>query len=140
MARSITKFPIWLEGFNRLKTVIAEISILYNKMDGDSGSRYQRTKDSIMDRFYEKTGVCGQYVGKNCRVGEKSGSGGSTRERMDWSQHLGSIWKRPSINRDQDRWVRNELPWDFFDSSSEGLGMKEGQFCVSWHQYPAVEW
>jgi hypothetical protein len=92
IARSITEFPFWLERFNRLKRVIAEIPILYNTMDGDSRPRYHRIKDSIMDRVYEKTGVRGQYFGKKCRVEEKTKVWiwkAQPRQRMDWLQHLG---------------------------------------------------
>ncbi|KAE9367365.1 hypothetical protein N431DRAFT_470800 [Stipitochalara longipes BDJ] len=95
---SFPKFPFWLEGFKQLKVVIADITILYNTVDGDSGLRYQRINDSIMDRVCKKTGVQGQYVDNEWRVRAEVGVyiwEAQPRQSMDWSQRLGSIWKRP---------------------------------------------
>jgi hypothetical protein len=131
IAHFIPEFPFWLQGFKLLSEVSVQIPVLHRRIDG---SRHQRIVNAIMGRILRKVGVQGQHlatkyhgVGTSVEIWVWKACPGKT---MDWSQNLGTIWKRPPEYYNQD-WWKDETPWDLLNLNWHfQLRMEEGQFVM----------
>jgi hypothetical protein len=131
IAHFIPEFPFWLQGFKLLSEVTVQIPVLHRRIDG---SRHQRIVNAAMDRILRKVGVQGQRLAT-----KYSGLGTSVEiwvwkacpgQTMNWSQNLGTIWKRPPEYYNQD-WWKDETPWDLLNLRSHfQLRMEGGQFVI----------
>lgn len=134
MAHFIAEFPFWLGGFSRLGEVLVKIPILHQWIEG---SRHRRIVNAILAQILRQIGVQGQLIAKSQPIFGKSSEfwvwKASPGRTMDWSQFQGSIWKRPIFAQSPFPLppLCEELSWNLFDSSGEGLVMEEGQFYVS---------
>ena len=143
MARFITEFPFWLEGFTHLSTVTVEVPILPTSTI--SGPRHRRVMDAICAQIFAKVGVQGQYV-ETVKPPHshkwsvefwqwKAGVG----QNMDWSQNLGRIWKQPRI-RSTSSIESGELPWNRLNLlGSQYLILRGDRFSLVGRRSPSLE-
>jgi len=127
----MTQFPFWLEGFKRLSKVIVQVPVPWDL----DGVRHKRVMDALMARVLKKVGVQGKCVRVSQRRREPLEFWSwevVDGQFMDWSENLGTIWKRPPPGPNWIWWPDQE-PWNFFKQGNYyggRLGMRNGQFVI----------